>query len=73
MNQQNINIDLSTAPNIECENEECKNTHFVPIFIIKHIHSLVSPTGKDTLVPIQVFKCQKCDHINKLFLEGLTN
>lgn len=71
INQQKINIDLSTLPNIECE--ECKNTYFTSIFMIKHAHALVSPTGKDTLIPLQLFKCNECDHINELFLQGLTN
>jgi hypothetical protein len=71
MNQQNINIDLATTPNVECE--ECEGVHFTPTFIIKHIHALMSPNGQETFVPLQVFKCNKCDHINKLFLQGITN
>mgnify|MGYP006409911685 CR=1 FL=1 len=71
MKQQNINIDISTVPNVECE--ECKHTCFVPTFFIKHVHSLMSPTGKDMILPLQVFKCAKCEHINELFLKGLTN
>ncbi len=68
---QNINIDLSTAENIKCEN--CENETFVPTFVIKYISALMSPSGQDTMIPIQLFKCSKCDHINEKFLEGLTN
>ena len=73
MNDQNtqINVDLSAASNIECE--ACKNTEFVPTFMIKKVSALLSPTGKETLVPIQLFKCGKCNHINELFLQGITN
>ena len=68
---QNINIDLNNAENIVCE--ECDNETFEPAFVIKHISALVSPTGQDTMVPIQLFKCSKCNHVNERFLEGLTN
>ncbi len=66
-----MKVDLKDAPSVECE--MCQNTHFVPAFIIKKVPPLMSPTGKETLVPVQVFKCGKCNHINELFLNGLTN
>ena len=69
--EQAINIDLSAAADIECE--KCESIRFTPVFIIKHISALMSPNGKATMVPLQLFKCDKCDHINELFLEGLTN
>jgi hypothetical protein len=66
-----MKVDLKDAINIECE--MCQNEHFVPAFIIKRVPALMSPSGQDTLVPIQVFKCGKCNHINELFLSALTN
>lgn len=66
----NMQVDLKDAPNVECE--ICQATHFVPAFIIKQVPALLSPTGKEMLVPVQVFKCGKCNHINELFLSGLT-
>ena len=69
--KQNINIDLNNVNNIKCE--ECDNETFVPAFIIKQISALMSPTGQETMVPIQLFKCSKCGHVNEKFLEGLTN
>ena len=69
--KQNINIDLNSADNISCE--ACNNETFMPAFVLKNVSALMSPTGKDTIVPIQIFKCSKCDHVNEKFLEGLTN
>ena len=66
----NMKVDLKEAPNVECD--MCQNAHFEPAFIIKQVPALMSPTGKEALVPVQVFKCGKCDHINELFLNGLT-
>ena len=67
----NINIDLTSADNVKCD--ECDNETFTPAFVIKHISALMSPTGQETMVPIQLFKCSKCGHVNEKFLEGLTN
>ena len=69
--QQQINVDLSQADDITCE--ECGGTLFSPAFMIKRISALMSPTGKETLAPIQIFKCDGCSHVNELFLQGLTN
>ena len=68
---QNINIDLNNDENMKCE--KCESETFTPAFIIKHLSAIVSPTGKETMVPIQIFKCTDCNHINEKFLEGLTN
>jgi len=69
--KQNFNVDLSSVDNVKCN--ECDSETFVPAFIIKQVSALMSPTGKETLVPIQLFKCSKCGHVNEKFLEGLTN
>ena len=68
---QNINVDLTNIDNMKCD--ECENETFVPVFIIKHLSALMSPTGQETMVPVQLFKCSKCGHINEKLLEGLTN
>ena len=72
MNAPNqIQIDISQVDNVKCD--ACENTRFTPVFIIKKISALMSPSGKETLAPLQVFKCDKCDHVNELFLSGITN
>ncbi len=69
--KQNMNIDLTNIDNVKCD--ECENETFEPAFVIKQISALMSPTGQETLAPIQLFKCSKCDHVNEKFLEGLTS
>jgi len=72
MNDLNkIHVDISQVDNIKCD--ACEGTSFAPVFIIKKISALMSPSGKETLAPLQVFKCDKCNHINELFLKGITN
>ncbi|HCI72238.1 MAG TPA: hypothetical protein DHV30_17220 [Balneola sp.] len=69
--KQNINIDLNNVDNIKCD--ECENETFTPVFMIKYLSALMSPSGQDTMIPVQLFKCSKCAHVNERFLEGLTN
>ena len=37
-------------------------------FLFKHLSAVMSPNGKDTMIPLQVFKCDECNHINEKFL-----
>lgn len=61
--------DLAMAKDLKCES--CETTTFVPVFVIKQISALVSPTGRETNVPLQTFACSKCSHVNKEFLPDL--
>jgi len=64
--QQQLKVNINEAENVTCE--ECDNKYFTPTVMIKKLSPLVSPTGEETLVPIQLFKCNSCSHINKGFL-----
>lgn len=63
---QQVNVDLSQAEDIVCEN--CKNYTFQEVALMKRLSALVSPTGKEALVPIPVFACNACGWINARFL-----
>ena len=66
--QPGLQIDLSKAETIVCEN--CGNASFIQAFFLKKVSALVSPTGKEAIVPMQVFSCDKCGHVNKEFQQG---
>lgn len=67
MAQQNqINVDLSKAQDIVCEN--CGNYTFQEVLLMKRLSALLSPTGKETVIPIPTFSCNACGYINKQFL-----
>lgn len=63
---QQINVDLSNAQDIVCDN--CGNYTFNEVVLMKRISALVSPTGKEAVVPIPTFACNACGFINKQFL-----
>jgi uncharacterized Zn finger protein len=65
-NQQQINIDLSQADDITCEN--CGNYTFQEVSLMKRLSALISPTGKEAIVPIPTFACNACGFINRRFL-----
>lgn len=64
--QQQINVDLSQAQDIVCEN--CGNYTFNEVVLMKKLSALVSPTGQDAVVPIPTFACNACGYINAQFL-----
>tara|TARA_R110000803_G_scaffold164017_1_gene227774 strand:- start:595 stop:819 length:225 start_codon:yes stop_codon:yes gene_type:complete len=63
MNQQ---VDLSNSVEYVCEH--CGHDTFETAFKLRKIPAIISPSGEEMLVPIQVFACKECGHINKEFL-----
>ena len=59
------NVDLSQAETLECE--KCKCKAFKQSLMLKKLSALISPTGKEALIPVAVFVCEQCGHINKEF------
>ena len=65
-NQQQFNVDISQTEAEICES--CGNNTFVQVYQMRRLSALLSPTGQETKIPIQMFACHKCGHINKSFL-----
>ena len=38
--------------------------------MLKKLSSLMSPNGQETIIPVGVFACDHCGHINKEFAEA---
>jgi len=57
-NVPQLNIDVKNVPNIRCPH--CNNQVFQPLFIAKKISALQSPTGKESVAPMQIFACTSC-------------
>lgn len=64
--QPPVNLDLTNAQDVVCDN--CGNYTFNEVVLMKRISALVSPTGKEAIVPIPTFACNACGFINKQFL-----
>jgi hypothetical protein len=59
------NVDLSSALDVVCES--CGSIQFKEVALIKRVSALVSPTGKEAVVPVGTFACAACSHINAEF------
>ena len=66
--QQQVNVDLSKAETIKCD--DCGNYLFITASVIKRISPIMSPTGQEALVPVQVYSCGNCGAVPKKLLEG---
>ena len=60
-------IDMSKATSIKCE--KCEGSTFKQTLLISKMSALVSPNGQETIIPMAVFACEKCGHVNKEFAD----
>ena len=58
-------IDMSQTTPIKCE--KCENQTFKQTLLIRKLSALVAPNGQETVIPIGVFACEKCGHVNAEF------
>ena len=65
--QDGLQLDISKTDTIVCEN--CGNASFIQAFFLKKVSALVSPTGKEAIIPMQVFSCGNCGAIPKNMLD----
>jgi hypothetical protein len=63
-----VQLDLGEADTITCD--ECGNASFIQSFFLKKISALMSPTGKEAIIPVQVFSCGNCGTVPSKMLEG---
>ena len=63
--QPGLTVNMSQTTAVTCES--CKHDIFIPAFKIRKMSALLSPHGKETMIPMQVFACAKCGHINSDF------
>ncbi len=61
------NIDLSKTTIVSCES--CSGKTFKQTMLLRKMSAIVSPTGQEALVPVAVFACEQCGHVNKEFSE----
>ena len=62
-------LDLSTAETMKCE--QCGSTLFNTAFVIKRISAIVSPSGQEAIVPVQVYSCDGCSKVPSIFLKDI--
>ncbi len=64
-----LNVDLSkNSTAVKCQNEGCENELFKEVVYIRKVSKLITGAPNDSYIPIPVFQCSVCSHINKEFI-----
>jgi uncharacterized Zn finger protein len=66
MNAPKLNVSLTKTTPIVCE--ECDNTTFTEAVILREVSRFLTGQAQDGLIPIPVFACAKCGHVNEKFI-----
>ena len=64
MNQQ-LNLDISQTVPVKCD--ECGGIYFEQVLHIRRASGLLTGQAKPSDVPIPVFACKSCGHVNSEF------
>tara|TARA_B100000780_G_C21110445_1_gene448722 strand:+ start:833 stop:1072 length:240 start_codon:yes stop_codon:yes gene_type:complete len=49
-------------PDVVCD--ECKNPTFRQVVLLKRVSAAISPSGNNSFLPMPVFECSSCGHVN---------
>lgn len=66
MEPQKLNISLDKTESVKCE--KCNNEVFNDGVLLRKASRFMTGTAQDALIPIPVFVCSKCGHVNDEFL-----
>jgi len=61
-----VKVALKDTQDVSCE--KCSHKLFVQLMMFKKLSAVMSPTGEESLIPVQVFACNDCGHVNEQFL-----
>jgi uncharacterized Zn finger protein len=61
-----MNINLEDTTEITCD--QCSNATFHEAVILRSISRFITGTAQDGMMPIPVFACDKCGHVNDRFM-----
>ena len=64
--QQQLNVGLEQTTGVSCD--ECGNQYFQQQLVLRQASGLLTGTGQTTYIPIPVFACSACGHVNTEFL-----
>ena len=63
--QLNMRVPLDDSKEVSCE--KCGHEIFVQGFKIRKISGILTGSSEDTMIPIPVFICNDCGHVNEEF------
>lgn len=67
MNQEKMNLNISLDKTIPVACDECSHDTFQQVLKLRTASKFLVGGDQDMLIPIPVFACSKCGHINDQF------
>jgi len=64
-------LKLKDLDGVECE--ECGNPTFIQVHLLRKISAVLSPSGKGGFLPVPIFQCASCGHINEELMPRTEN
>lgn len=61
---------LKHSTGVKCENEDCESSNFIEVVRIRKVSGLVTGLGREMLIPVPVYACADCGHINEMFMKS---
>ena len=62
-------IDINDTEIVKCD--DCGNASFIQAFFLRRLSALMSPTGQEAMIPVQVYSCGNCGKVpDKLMPTG---
>ena len=65
---QNMQVKVALKDTTDLSCESCEHKLFIQLMMFKKLSAVLSPTGEESLIPVQVFACNSCGHVNKQFI-----
>ena len=69
-NKQQIGLDVNTLPWVECT---CGGKIFDSGVMVKRVSPILSPTGKEEIIPADVIICKSCGKIPAFYAARIPN
>ncbi len=66
MKEPQLNVDLKLTTALVCE--KCNGEVFAEGVMLRKASKFITGTTQDALIPIPVFSCRACGHVNNDFL-----
>lgn len=58
MQQQQINISPEDTTGVLCT--KCGSAFFIPVYMIRKVSALISPSGREEMIQVPVMACAAC-------------
>ena len=62
-------VDINDTEMVKCD--DCGNASFIQAFFLRRLSALMSPSGQEAMIPVQIYSCGNCGKVpDKLMPQG---